>query len=888
MKAVYLFVYALLLDTSVVCAQQREIRGTLVDKSTERPIPSASVNIKSADNKIRAFKTTDRNGTFVVSIPEEWGECTLEINHLGYQKYQCRLGDKKVPLRIELEPQTVLLEHIEVKSKPKIRRTGDTVSYDVGSFAKEEDRSIGDVIRRLPGMEVSESGQIKYQGKAISNFYIDGDDLLDDRYSLGTRTIPHNMVKDIQVLNNHEHLKVLKNKRFTDQVAINLVIKESAKLKTTGEAKVAAGLPNIYDGEVNSILFNKKHKMLHVLSGNNRGKDLRGDFLGYNRDNSLARMGTMPVNNLLALGTVGAPPIPKQHYFINNSGGINSNSLVNLATGWQAKINLQGLYDRNTRDFNGYTSYLTPTEIITFDEQQQSEIESLLGAFRLSINKNESNMFLNNALSVEYEKEHGLASLHTNDQQIKAQLNHRIRGLTNLLEYVPQLRSGNIIQVDWYVHYGEKPQSLAIFPGVSADVLNRGEPYTGTTQHLRVPNFFSRISAGYRMPKGRISQYYNALLSVEDQQLSSHINIYQGASVYPPSTDSAVNNLHWRRSQFSVSASYGWKRKRIEAQLNLPITFQHTNFDDPHYHLDETQRHWLFLPSFLMKYRAWQEDELDFSYTFTNNFGNIQDVYRGLVIRDYRSLSQNSVGINERDTQTFRANYRLSRTLSLLFSDVGLQYTTTYRKAMIAHTVSNDISQTVLLPIPNKIGALQLQAGFDKYIFPIASTVKLRGMWTLTDFNQFFNGELLPFQNRNVSLQPDIELKVWKSINLSYRGNLSWSTSEQKDHPELANRIFTASQHIGLPSLPFKKVFIGVNGRHLYTQQREQPHVSYFFLDAFARYRLKKWKTDLELDLTNLTDVRTFETYAVTANHQTHNSYELRGRMAILRAVFTL
>src|SRR5690606_23694098 len=112
--------------------------------------------------------------------------------------------------------------------------------------------------------------------------------------------------------------------------------------------------------------------------------------------------------------------------------------------------------------------------------------------------------------------------------------------------------------------------------------------------------------------------------------------------------------------------------------------------------------------------------------------------------------------------------------------------------------------------------------------------------------------------------------------------------SEQKDHPELANRIFTASQHIGLPSLPFKKVFVGVNGRHLYTQQREQPHVSYFFLDAFARYLLKKWKTDLELDLTNLTDVRTFETYAVTANHQTHNSYELRGRMAILRAVFTL
>jgi hypothetical protein len=80
------------------------------------------------------------------------------------------------------------------------------------------------------------------------------------------------MVKDIQVLTITNIIKSLKIKRFTDDVAINLVIKEEAKLKLTGQAKIGVGMPNLYDPELNSILFNKKVKMLNVLSGNNTKK----------------------------------------------------------------------------------------------------------------------------------------------------------------------------------------------------------------------------------------------------------------------------------------------------------------------------------------------------------------------------------------------------------------------------------------------------------------------------------------------------------------------------------------------------------------------------------------------------------------------------------------
>lgn len=341
----------ILLCASFGFAQQQTISGHLSDKQTGQPIASASVSIKSSANKVVAFKVTDKQGRFAIVTTANLDSASLEVNHLGYKKHSIPLRGKLTGLKVEVELSSIRLADVEVKSRPQIRRIGDTLSYQVNTFAQEEDRSIGDVLKRLPGMEVSESGAIKYLGKSISKFYIDGDDLLDDRYNIGTRTIPHKMVKDIQVLNNHEHLKVLKNKRFTDDVAINLVIKEDAKLKMTSEAQLAAGLPKLYEGELNGILFNKKYKLLNVLSANNSGKDLSSDLLGHSQNDVLRSLGATPINTLLGIGTVGAPPVKKSDYFMNRSFGINLNNLANTGNNWQLKSNIQAVTSKDDRSY---------------------------------------------------------------------------------------------------------------------------------------------------------------------------------------------------------------------------------------------------------------------------------------------------------------------------------------------------------------------------------------------------------------------------------------------------------------------------------------------------------------------------------------------------------
>ena len=868
--------------------QQKTIKGRVLEQDGKKPIAYASVNVKNAEHKLIAFKASDPEGYFTIQTDKLVAGCYLEINHLGYDRYQQVLGDKLQDLVISLTQRKIVLDDIAVKSKPRAQQQGDTLTYDVASFAQGEDRSIGEVIKRMPGMEVSESGQIKYQGKAISNFYIDGDDLLDDRYAIGTRTIPHKMVKDLQVLNNHEHLKVLKNKRFTDDVAINLVIKEDAKLKLTAEAKLGFGLPKLQDNELNTILFNKRYKMLNVLNSNNMGKSLRGDVIGYDQESILAKMGTSPINNLLSLGTVGNPPLAEQHYLFNNTAAINANNLFNLGNKWQVKANVQALYDKSRQHFSGATEYYLPQDTIAYFEEQFTRVRDFMSAVRINLNKNVEQRFISNSLAFVYENQRGNAMLDSHLGSLSAQHKMRISGLSNKLEYVPALKNGNIMQMVWNINYGEKPQTLALEPGVFAKLLNKGQGYGATMQDVRVPHFYTNVGAGYRLTGGRIKQYYQLGFNLESQQLQTEITLADGMAMVQPAVDSTINHMDWLRSVYRVSGEYSWKKRRLETQLTLPLAYQDTRYKDAYYAVDEVQGRILFNPNFRLKYRVAESDELNFSYGFSNNFGNIQDIYRGMVIRSYRSIAQNSVGINESSAHNMALNYRLGRPLKLLFAQLGMSYSQTARNAMLSQHISGDISQTVLLPIDNKINNFQVNAGIDKFIFPLASTVKLKSSWSYVDYNQIFNGDLLPFQNMVFTLQPELEAKVWKDFKLSYNGQFRWSTAKQKDLPSLNNRVFSLSQQVAIPVSFLKSAHARVSGRHLYTKQPFQEQINYFFVDAFVRYRHLKSKVDLELSLNNLANIKTFSTYSLSANQQNYNHYELRGRNLLMRVIFNL
>ena len=150
----------------------------------------------------------------------------------------------------EAEPDVLLCaswfkrfpEEVVVKAPPVIQK-GDTLRFFMGQFATGTDLSLEDGLKRIPGITVSEDRAVSYMGRNISQFYIEGLNLLGGRYNLATRNIPVDQVTGVEVLRHHQKNKVDKNE-LTNDVALNIRLSEKAKLKPFGTYELRAGVEN--------------------------------------------------------------------------------------------------------------------------------------------------------------------------------------------------------------------------------------------------------------------------------------------------------------------------------------------------------------------------------------------------------------------------------------------------------------------------------------------------------------------------------------------------------------------------------------------------------------------------------------------------------------------
>ena len=105
----------------------------------------------------------------------------------------------------------------------------DTITFDLTRFASERDNSLKDVLAKLPGVNVGSDGKISVNGKDISRFTVEGLDLSDGRYNKLTENIKAKDVKKAEVIEHDQPIKALKGKVFTDNVAMNVKLKDNAR-----------------------------------------------------------------------------------------------------------------------------------------------------------------------------------------------------------------------------------------------------------------------------------------------------------------------------------------------------------------------------------------------------------------------------------------------------------------------------------------------------------------------------------------------------------------------------------------------------------------------------------------------------------------------------------
>ena len=179
------------------------------------------------DSTMVTYGMTDQDGHYSLKFMTDDDEILVRLTGFNVKREIRRVKSVSQILNYCAEEESITLREVQIKAK-KLWGSSDTLNYLVSAYMTEYDRTIGDVLKQLPGITI-DGKTIKYQGTTINHFYIENMDVLQGRYNIATDGLKAEDVATVQVLENHEHMKVLQDQVPPESAAINLKLKEKAK-----------------------------------------------------------------------------------------------------------------------------------------------------------------------------------------------------------------------------------------------------------------------------------------------------------------------------------------------------------------------------------------------------------------------------------------------------------------------------------------------------------------------------------------------------------------------------------------------------------------------------------------------------------------------------------
>ncbi len=347
----YFFLFLILISAM---AQAQTIITGIVRDEKRNPIADINVTLQEKSGRLTlGFAMTDVKGAYKLEYKGKADSIAITVSGFNVQKQTKIVENRNQNIDFSIESASILLNEVKI-TPPKIRQAGDTLNYLVESFLGLNDRTIGDVLKKMPGIKVQENGAILYQNRPINKFYIENADLLQGRYGIATNNIDAKDVSTVQVLENHQPIKALKDKEMSEDAAINLKLKDSAKGTIIANAQLGlGGSPLLWNNELTGMYIAKKLQNITIYKGNNSGDDVTRELTSfYSNDAS-----NMDKGGLLAVQSPLSPSIAEKRYLNNQSNILSANNLWSLKNDYQLTTNVSYLNDLQRKDSYAFTEY---------------------------------------------------------------------------------------------------------------------------------------------------------------------------------------------------------------------------------------------------------------------------------------------------------------------------------------------------------------------------------------------------------------------------------------------------------------------------------------------------------------------------------------------------
>lgn len=849
-------------------------------RSGAEPVAGAVLALlQPADSSMLAYAITDSQGRYTLQLETALPELLLRVRSLGYRPQLRRIKAETQRLDLNLEREERLLREVLVKAQ-RLWAQRDTLNYLVSAYTLQQDRTIGDVLRRLPGITIEDNKVIKYQGVPINRFYIENLDLLRGRYNLATEGIKAEDVATVQVLEHHEPVRALQDQRPAQQAAINLRLKDQAKGVWSKALRLGAGAyaPGpLWDATLQASYFGKGRQQLLRYSSDNLGRDhdpaavLYGAFVS-------------EPTQLLELVAHGRPPVGNGLFGYRH--GAHLSSLTKLADSASLSYQLHYRHQSTHGSSLTETSYLLPegtrlqlTEDIS-DRTQRHATE-----LQLSYEKNRAQSFVSSTLVLSGEWNEGRGEL----SSVSRRLPQAAGGMAEIGERLQALhhRTLRLNSRTHWVHHGaggtgfEWSSTNSLSSSPQALVLEGSKV---ARQDLSLSTYAS-------------SNTLELLRKVETQcwtlsataHLDARYTTLSSSLTHPDVPRGGRGELSHLYTRLALGPILRYSHGTLQGSLRLPLALGYTLLDNAPVagERSDAQRLKLHLqPSLSLSWRLSDSYSLQASASYSASETPWRQLLTATIMQSYRSLARYRAALHDSHAASAEARLSYRELFSRIFAHIEAGWRRSWSD--ISYGTRLDEEGQRLLEaayLPHHSERYTLTAYGRKDLDWQTTQLALSATLSHSEQELLRQGVRLHYRALGYGLQGSVGLDLISGYRLEYDARWQGLRSELVEQHLWSGAL---AQRLQLSlALLNARLQAKLHAKHSHDSSLALGQRDFLFLGASLSYKPNQ-RLELILDGDNLSDIRSYATRRLEELEEYRSVYHLRPRSLVLSLRLTL
>ena len=912
-----LLIIILYVVLAMPASAQTKVTGRVIDLQN-KPVSDVIVKLVSG-SKTLAFTSTNAKGEYAIEMKSApTGEVTLQFNHISYEKESERLILKERLTKVDmlLTPKSISLKEVTVKADP-LRQRGDTLTHNLASFLGKGDVTLEDGLKRLPGVDVAQSGAISYMGKPISQFNIEGLDMLGGKYNLATRNIPADYVTQVEIVRNHHSRRVEKDVP-SNEVSMNIKLSKKAKLKPFGQEEAGIGVAphsapegatiDPQHGNVSpsgdergalralvgltGMMFTDKFQTICSLKGGNYKNFARADMYDHFGGSDV----TTPATSLFGGFDGGAPP--QGEYLYQRNGMATLNGIHKLDSATTVKVNADYSYHRATHDISQSSTYLAGDgSYVTVSEQTSPLTKVHLPKLSVNYLKNADRVYLSETFVVKGKFEQNEGDVLANGFLVEQRRKATSFEVGNDLYWMGRTEKGTRRHVNASVSFKRTPTLRLSF-------VHDGQGYGQTAQSSTLT---MNVGSSFNIPIGKVFRLslpvrLNATYDEVETKQTHPQPLPIGRGEDSPITDVAdIQGNYSSPSQGEAGERvYGWsltpslnpgfeihsKNRRFYLSAGLGAALKGLYYNKMNYTKP------VLNPSMGINYTFSANSKLSFSTGYFTEIGDMLTLLTEPMQVDYRTVRTSSGIIGESNSWGTSGDWKWQLPMQYFTLSVSASHNETKRNTLMSQSINGIDISTSALQRDTRSRSTNFSVSSTKNFPSIFTKLGADAAYGFSDSEQAISSptgggqegaNIIKVRSSNYNLHGNASVTPIQWLELRYDIRYGWSRSR---YSEESNTVTSLTHSGAIHVFPIATLDLSLDYDHVRRQITTDQYKRMSLFNASAQY---KWKQCvLRLELTNLLNQRSYS-YTVFDGINTYTyDYGLCGRTALMRLTFKL